>query len=86
MLLLPQHAPFCTKYSTTSSLNLTSVFVILFVECCSEIFQKITHAFYNQKHPCKGRRNVYYGKKGPPKRDPGLSKWDPCMMGEFILI
>ena len=57
--------------------NLTSVFIMHFVECflaICNLFKSITHALYKQKPPCKLRQSVYMGKNFPPKRDSGFMK------------
>ena len=64
-------------------INLTSVFITLFVECFSAFFKNITHALYKQKRPCKAGWNAYMGKNVPPKRDPGFIKVGSLLGGRI---
>ena len=83
ILFSSQHAPFLFLWSIfyyimlNQLVNLTSVFVMLFVKCffaICNLFKSITHALYKQKPPCKVGWVVYMGKNFPPKWDPGFMK------------
>ena len=72
-------------------IDLTSVFITLFVECFSAIFENIRYVLYKQKRPCKARQNVYMGKKRPTRarsrfRKSGIPvRWDNLFSSKQIL-
>ena len=87
ILFSSQHAPFLFLWSIfyyimlNQLVNLTSVFVMLFVKCF------LSHMlFINRNLPAKWDELFIWEKTSHQSEIPVLWKWDPCQLGEFIFI
>ena len=66
-------------------INLTSVFITIFVKYFSAIFKNITQALYKQKRHWKVKRNVYLVKKSPTKMGSGIyERENPVTWGNLF--